>query len=296
MTVPDLGLVAVFVKVVELESFTSAANALGLPKSSVSRSVSQLEEALGVRLLQRTSRQLSLTEAGRGFFDRVREPLHGVVDALDTAAESNRSPSGVIRLTAPGDMGGSVLAAPLSEFVRKYPDIKLELTLTSRVVDLIQERFDIAIRATQRLEDSSLVARRIGGPAVGLFASSAYLKRRGKPKTVAELADHDCILFRAHGTRATWRLEGPNGEERVDVTGPINVDDIGFVRRAIEEGVGIGLLPMLFRSEAVRVLPEHRSASAGSLFVVMPSGRHIPARVALLRDFLLDKLKAACNE
>lgn len=295
MSVPDLGLVAVFVKVVELESFTAAASALGLPKSSVSRSVSQLEEGLGVRLLQRTSRHLSLTDAGRGFYDRVREPLHGVVDALDTAAESSRSPSGVIRMSAPPDMGGTLLAAPIAEFLRKYPDIKIDLVLTGRMVDLVSERFDLAVRATERLEDSSLVARRIGGPALGLYASASYVKRRGKPKTVAELSAHDCVLFRAHDTRATWRLDGPSGEERVDVTGPINADDMGFIRRMVAEGLGIGLLPSIFDKDLVRILPEH-TLRAGSLHLVMPSGRHVPARVSLLRDFLLEKLKSACSE
>lgn len=296
VSVPDLGLVAVFVKVVELESFTAAASALGLPKSSVSRSVAQLEEGLGVRLLQRTSRKLSLTDAGRGFFDRVREPLNGVVDALDSAAESSRAPSGIIRITAPPDLGYTLLAAPLAEFLIEHPQIKIDLSLTSRVVDLVQERFDLALRATERgLEDSTLVARRLGGPRTGLFASPAYLKRRGKPRTAAELAEHDCILFRAHDGRTVWRLQGSKGEERVTVSGPINVDDINFVRRAVAEGAGIGTLPVIAESEAVRVLPDY-TLPGGALFLVMPSGRHVPARVALLRDFLIDKLKSACTE
>ena len=293
---PDLGLVAVFVKVVELESFTGAANALGLPKSSVSRSVTQLEEGLGVRLLQRTSRKLSLTDAGRGFFDRVREPLNGVVDAMDTAAESSRSPTGTIRITAPPDMGQTLLAGPIVEFVRKYPQIHIDLALTSRMVDLVQERFDLAVRATERLEDSSLVARRLGGPQMGLFASAAYLKRRGKPRTCAELAEHECVLFRAHDARATWRLKGPNGVESVEVRGPLSADDMAFVRRAVVEGAGIGMMPMMREKDLVRVLPDHVLETSGTLYLVMPSGRHVPARVALLRDFLIDKLKTACSE
>lgn len=296
MSVPDLGLVAVFVKVVELESFTAAATALGLPKSSVSRSVTQLEEGLGVRLLQRTSRKLSLTDAGRGFFDRVREPLNGVVDAMGTAADSSRTPAGTIRFTAPPDMGHALLGAPLAEFVRKYPQIRVDLTLTSRVVDLVQERFDLALRATERLEDSSLVARRLGGPQLGLFASAAYLKRRGTPTTVAELEDHDCVLFRAHDGRAVWRLRGPNSSESVNVSGAINVDDMAFVRRVVVEGAGIGLLPGLRERELVHLLPDHSLEATAVLYLVMPSGKHVPARVTLLRDFLVERLKTACTE
>src|SRR5687767_2518928 len=128
MPLPDLGLVTVFVKVVELEGFTAAAKALGLPKSSVSRSVAQLEESLGVRLLQRTSRTLSLTDAGRAFYDRVREPLSGVLDAMNDVTESQREPRGMIRLTAPADLGSTILVEPIAEFVRANPQIRIELS------------------------------------------------------------------------------------------------------------------------------------------------------------------------
>jgi len=291
MALPELGLVAVFVRVVELEGFTAAANALGLPKSSVSRSVAQLEESLGVRLLQRTSRKLSLTDAGRAFYDRVREPLCGVLDAMNDASESQRQPSGVIRLSAPPDLGSAMLAPPITEFVRKHPQIRVELSLTNRMVDLVAERFDLALRATPRLEDSSLVARKILGGVGGLFAAPSYLKRRGKPRTLAEVEGHDCVLFRAHDGRAIWRLQGPHGAEQVEVRGAISADDLGFVRRAVVAGAGIAFLPgtPLPDDELVRVLPDH-CAEGGALYVVMPSGRHVPARVALLRDFLIAKL------
>ncbi len=262
MAVPDLSLIAVFVKVVELESFTAAAKALGLPKSSVSRSVAQLEEALGVRLLQRTSRKSSLTDEGRAFVERVREPLAGVLEAMSDAAESQREPRGLIRLTAAPDLGSALLAAPIAEFARKHPLIRVELTLTTRIVDLVAERFDLAIRATPRLEDSSLVARKTSGSEGGLFASPEYIKRRGKPRSVAELSEHECVVFRGHEGHTTWRLLGPNGPEQIEVRG----------------------------GDLVRVLPDY-TPEAGSLFVVMPSGRHVPARVVLLRDFLHEKLR-----
>jgi DNA-binding transcriptional LysR family regulator len=292
MSLPDLGLVAVFVRVVELDSFTAAATALGLPKSSVSRSVAQLEEALGVRLLQRTSRKLSLTDSGRAFYERVRDPLTGVVEAMTDATEENREPRGTIRFTAPPDLGLALLAPLLAEFARKYPHIHVDVMLTTRLVDLIAERFDLALRATKRLDDSTLVARRIGAITAALFASPAYLKREGTPRSIADLAAHKCVLFRANDGRSSLRLQGPGGEEVVEVRGPISTDDIGFVRRAVLEGAGIGLLPHQIVSEQdklVPVLPAY-SLEGAVLYLVMPSGRHVPTRVRLLRDFLAERL------
>ncbi len=291
MSLPDLSLVAVFVKVVELEGFTAAANALGLQKSSVSRSVAQLEEALGVRLLQRTSRKLSLTDEGRAFFERVREPLSGVLDAMDCVVESTGEPRGTIRFSAPPDLGAQILAEPVASFVRAHPLIHVDLVLTNRLVDLVAERIDIALRATAKLEDSTLVARRIPGPRIGLFASPGYVKLRGAPATVAELAAHDCVLFRGHEGQATWLLHGPSGEESVRVRGPINADDFGFIRPAMSEGAGIGMLPLISHADdLVRILPEH-TMEGGAMYLVLPSGRQVPARVKLFRDFLAERLK-----
>jgi DNA-binding transcriptional LysR family regulator len=181
-----------------------------------------------------------------------------------------------------------LLAAPLAEFARKYPQITIDITLTARMVDLVQERFDIALRATDKLDDSSLVARRLSTAQVGMYASRDYVKRRGKPKTVSELANHDFVMFRG---RNTLKLDGPDGEVEVAVRGPINVDDVGFVRLAVLEGAGIGLMPLVACGDEVeRILPEYASRG-GSLYLVMPSGRHLPARVALFRDFLVEKLK-----
>lgn len=291
VALPDLSLVAVFVKVVELEGFTAAATSLGLQKSSVSRSVAQLEEELGVRLLQRTSRKLSLTDEGRAFFERVREPLSGILDAMEGVVESTGEPRGTIRFTAPADLGAQILAEPITAFVRKHPRIHVELVLTNRLVDLVAERIDLALRATGKLEDSALVATRIPGPRIGLFASPAYIKRRGAPATVGELAQHDCVLFRGQHGRASWTLHGPAGEERVTVTGPISADDFGFIRPAMSEGAGIGMLPLIAPAEdLVRILPDH-TMEGGAMFLVLPSGRQVPARVKLLRDFLAERLK-----
>jgi DNA-binding transcriptional LysR family regulator len=294
MTTIDPVKVAAFVRVVEAESFTAAAQLLGLPKSSVSRSVSRLEEDLGVRLLQRTTRRLHLTDAGSAFYQKARGALSALEEAALTAADLGHEPRGTVRITAPVDLG-EFLADPLTRFVREHPQIQVDLVLTARIVDMIREGFDLALRAS-RLKDSSLIARKLGSFADGLYAAPAYLKRRGTPASLAELANHDCILFRARAGRSTWTLRGPRGEEHVEVGGSINADDMSFIVHAAEAGAGIAYLPHVLAARSVaakrlvRVLPDHCWTHA-DLSLVLPSGRHIPTRVALLRDFLAESLK-----
>lgn len=296
MSTIDLNHVVAFVRVVEEESFTAAAKSLGVPKSTVSRAVSKLEEELDVRLLHRTTRKLSLTDAGAAFFDRVREAVSGIDDAVEAASEAGKTPRGIVRVTAPVDIGVVLLADVVSRFVRKYPQIHVDLTLTSRIVDLVKEGFDLAVRAA-KLDDSTLVARKLGATSMGVFASRGYLDKRRRPETPADLAGHDCVLFRAKAGRATWALVGPSGVEEVEVRGAIGVDDILFVQRAILAGAGVGLLPMfLARShveggELVRVLPSWAVRGA-PVHLVAPSVRNEPARVALFREFVVANLRA----
>ena len=207
----DLNLVTAFVRVVEQQSFTSAAKALGLPKSSVSRRVTELEEELGVQLLHRTTRKLALTEAGRSYFEQAERALTELQAAAESATGMDTEARGIVRVTAPVDIGVMGLADIVTEFVRAYPDIHVELSLSSKVVDLVAEGFDIGIRAGKS-RDASLVSRRVGNSALGLYASPEYLSARGKPQTLAELPDHDCVLFRGKYGKALWRLEGPDGE------------------------------------------------------------------------------------
>jgi DNA-binding transcriptional LysR family regulator len=293
----DLNHVSVFVRVVELASFTAAAEQLGLPKSSVSRTVTRLEESLGVRLLQRTTRKLHLTDAGHAYYDRARLALSGLEEAASAATNMSTEPRGIVRVTAPNDLGRMKLADLLARFSKKYPLVHVELLLTSRFVDLVAEGVDLALRAASKLTDSTLIARKIGGDSLGVFASPAYLRRRGRPKAFGELAQHDCVLFRGKQGRAEWRLSGPMGEESVTVRGPLSVDEMGFAVQAVAAGLGIGLLPnaatrITFergRPAPVRLLPEY-SGGSGGLYVVTPSARFQPASVTALRDFLIDEL------
>jgi len=293
----DLNRLSIFVRVVEASSFTAAARTLGLRKSSVSRSVAKLEEDLGVRLLHRTTRRLSLTDAGRAYFDRVREALSGVDEATVSVKEMGHEPQGTVRLIAVPDFATKILADIIARFVRRYPKIHVELVLTSRSIDLVQEGIDIAIRAG-KLVDSSLVVRKILSTDLQLLASPAYLRRRGTPKSLRDLAAHDCILYRPEAGKNTWRLTGPNGDESVDVTGSVGADDMAFLERAALLGVGIalvpgfGVAPEIERGDLVRVLPDYAMVG-GAVYLVSPAARHQLVRVRLMREFLLAQLPKA---
>jgi DNA-binding transcriptional LysR family regulator len=183
----NLNRVAVFARVVEAGGFTPAARTLGVPKSSASRSVRQLEEALGVRLLQRTTRRLRLTSAGQAYYERVASALAGLEEARAAAAEAQDTPRGLVRLATPTEWGSWLIAPVVAEFVGRYPEIRIDVSFTSRDVDLVREGFDLALRVG-RLKDSSLIVRTVGTVAGGLFASERYVARRGAPETPEALA------------------------------------------------------------------------------------------------------------
>lgn len=291
----DYNDIPLFVHVVEAGGFTAAARALGREKSAVSRSIARLEEDLGVRLLQRTTRKLALTEAGRAFYDRVRGAVAGVDDAASAVRELGAEPRGVVRMTASADSHAYGLPGIIARFVEKHPGIHVDLTLTTRAVDLVAEGFDLAIRAG-KLADSALIARRVGPTLLHLFGATSYLERRGHPQTLQDLAEHDCVLFRPHAGRSSWTLTGPTGEETVAVRGPIGCDEMGFAAQAVAEGAGIGLLPIevvrkwVMSREIEVVLKSYRVDGAG-IHIVMPSSDFVPSRVALLRDHLVVEIE-----
>lgn len=293
----DLNRVAAFARVVQDGSFTAAARALGVPKSSVSRSVAQLEQDLGARLLHRTTRKLHLTEAGSAFYDRVSRALADIEEATDAAADTQAQPRGTVRVTAPLDVGVWALAGIVARFAKTNPTIRIEMSLANRVVDLAAEGVDLAVRAGP-VRDGSLIARKVGLVEAGLYASSRWVKRNGMPKSPAELAKFDCILFRPMNGRTTWELTNHEGRtESVSVTGRVGSDDLSFVRKAALAGAGIGLIPQFLcarewqSGKLVRVLPEW-SLAGSELNIVYASARFLPQRVAVVRDYLVQELGA----
>lgn len=289
----DLNRIAAFARVVEAGSFTAAAPALGVRKSSVSRSVAALEADLGIRLLQRTTRRLSVTDAGRAYYQRARDALAGLDEAREAVSSLGAEPRGLVRVTAPVDLAGD-LAAVAARFLRAWPAVRVEALLTARYVDLVKEGFDLAVRAGP-LADSSLLARKLADTDLGLFASPVYLAAAGRPRRPADLARHECVLFRAGGSTATWRLSGPGGEQEVAVRGRADTDELAFVRSMLLAGFGIGLAPVSMLAplaatgELERVLPRWARRSA-PVHVVWPSRRFEPAAVALFREALAEAL------
>jgi DNA-binding transcriptional LysR family regulator len=287
--------VTAFVRVVQDGSFTAAAKALGLPKSSVSRSVAQLEQDLGVRLLHRTTRKLHLTDAGTAFHDRVARALADIDEATSAASDLQRELRGVIRITAPLDLGVWAVAPMVARFVRKHPTVNVEVRLSSRVVDLVAEGFDLAVRAG-KLRDQSLVARRVGSLEMGLYASSKYLKKKGAPVTLEDLSKFESIVLHSDNGPLGWKLTSDNGEERtIEPRGAISADDISFMKKAVLAAGGIALLPRFLcareeqSGKLLRVLPDWRLSGA-ELHVVYPSARYVPQRVIAFRDHLVREL------
>jgi len=288
----DLNEMLVFARVVQAGSFTAAAAALGMPKSTVSRKVSELEKRLKARLLQRTTRKLSLTDVGRTFYDYSAR-IVGEIDEAERAVSSLQEiPRGLLRVTAP--VNAAFLGPIVSDYLQRYREVRLELFCTARTVDLVEERFDLGIRAG-RLADSTLIARSLGSVKWFLVASPAYLKRRGRPRSPAALKEHDCLFFGA-GTQGTaLHLESGEGSVRLAPSARLLVSDMDVLSAAVTTGLGIGLLPAFICVEDLRARRLERvlrdwSAPATPVHVVYPSTRHLSPKVKSFIDHLYERM------
>ncbi len=285
-----------FVAVAAAGSFTAAALQTEIPKSTLSRAVTRLEEQLKTRLLMRASRTLTLTEAGRSLYAQAAPHIEGLKQVTRALRERQDLLRGTIRLTCPVDIGVAHLGELLTHFVVRYPGLRVELDASARVVDLVAEGFDAALRAMTRPTGTGLIVRKLMDSEGQLFAAPSYIARKGMPKVPAELTQHDLVTFRADRSGvATLELTGSEGVQRVDVQGRLSAGEFMFVRAALMAGAGIGPLPSFMAQEElqsgrlVRVLPAYRLKS-GSLYFVYPAGRHTPRRVLALRDFLIEGL------
>ncbi len=288
----DLNHVVVFEAVARTSSFSAAARELGIPKSSASRAVARLENELNVQLLFRTTRRVSLSEAGTALYDRLTPILRSMKGALSGLPERGEEPSGTLKVTAPVDLGVLFLAEVLARYTARYPAVSVDLHLTGRVVDLVGEGFDVALRAASKLEDSSLIVRRAVPLVTQLYASPGYLARRGTPRTVDELDQHDWVVFRGGPQRLRV------GTVRAAAARPPRIvcDELLFVRDAVRTGIGIGLLPTfvaepdVLAGSLVKILPRFERP-AGSLYIVTPAAKHVAAKVTAFRDLVLEMLR-----
>lgn len=283
---------AVFVRVVERGGFARAADELGVRTSSVSRAVARLEAVVGARLLQRTSRSVQATTEGSQLYDSVARSVTAIRRAGQGLAPVSGAPRGRLRITAPVDIAQTFLAGVVAAFVERYPLVEVEMSATNRLVNLVEEGFDLAVRAS-RLADSSLIARRIGDGVLTLYASPHYLDTHGVPSAAADLERHRVVVFGAKGGDAQWRLRSRTSEATIRVHGHVGGDDYGFLRAIVLASSGIGLLPEIICAEdeaagrIVRVLPGFETFGA-PIHVLYPSARHVPTRVTAFRDLLVE--------
>jgi DNA-binding transcriptional LysR family regulator len=288
----DLNEIVVFARVVQAGSFTTAAAQLGMPKSTVSRKVSELEERLGSRLLQRTTRALSLTDVGRTYYDYCARIVGEIEEAERAVSSLQGTPRGLLRITAPVNV--SFLGPIVSEFLQRYPEVQIELFCTQRAVDLIEERYDLGIRAGV-LADSTLIARSLGTVRWFAVATPAYLDEHGRPRSPEELEQHACVLFGAGAAGTIVNLERGDASVHIGVSPRLFVSDMDVLRAAVNAGLGIGILPAFqcvedLRSRRLERVLSDWSVPSTPVHVVYPSTRHVSAKVKTFIDHLQERM------
>jgi DNA-binding transcriptional LysR family regulator len=272
-----------FAGVAALRSFTAAARELGIPKQTLSRRVAALEQALGVRLLHRTTRRLHLSEVGAAYAERCAEVSRMAEEANRSVTEAGEVPKGTLRVTADPVFGEAFLGAVITEFARRWPEVQVEVVLTRRRVDLVEEGFDVAFRVG-RVEDAALVATRLGPARVRYCASPRYLARQGAPKTPEDLASHACIVVITEGGPVRWPFQIGNRDRLVPVSGRLRFNSFALAHAAALAGLGIAIFPEFVCAEDVRrkrLAPvlEDCVGEVGAVWLVHPRQRYLSARV-----------------
>jgi len=284
-----------FVAVVDAGGFSAAASKLGLSKSAVSKQVSRLEDRLGARLLNRTTRRLALTEVGRAFYERGVRILAEVEEAERAVTELHAEPRGTLRVNAPMSFGIGHVAPALPAFMARYPELSVDLVLNDRVVDVIDEGFDLAIRIT-RLRDSSLIARRLARFRRVVCATPAYWNRKGRPTRPDDLAGHDCLIYTYLSNPGEWPFDGPEGRVNLQVTGRLFANNGDALRSVALEGLGVVMIPTfiicddLIAGRLETVLEDWEERDLG-IWAVYPHNRHLSAKVRAFVDFLAERFK-----
>jgi DNA-binding transcriptional LysR family regulator len=292
-----LELLAAFVAVADTGSFTSAAKKLGRDASIISRRVSQLEQQLGVSLLSRTTRRVALTEVGSRYYVRVQGILEELSNASREASDVAASPQGLLRVSVPVTFGRQWIAPLLPQFLKRHPQIRIDARFSDRMVDVVAEGFDIAIRVG-RLRDSSLKARKIATFRNLLVAAPTYIAMRGKPRTPEDLKNHDCIGFTGYAGWPDWPLVKAGKRKTVRPHGPLIADNSEVVLAAAVAGAGITFTadwlagPAMREGKLVEVLPGWGGKGEGGVYVVLPPGRLVPTKTRIFVDEISKSIKA----
>ncbi len=287
-----LDVMRLFVRVVESSSFSKAAKAEGLVQPTVSKQIAALEARLGVQLLRRTSRGLSMTEAGQSFYESAAKLLDDFDQVENNVGRQQASPIGHIRVAMSAGFGRMHILPRLHRLLAKYPELTIETDISDRHINLIENGIDVAIRIGA-LADSSLIARRIGSGEMAVVAARSYVEARGEPRTLDELAHQDCVAFISEGVVRNWNFQGPGGPILIQPKGPIRTSDAEHIRASVLSGFGFAQAPAwLFPDElasgsVVRVLSDYAPAPH-AIFAVTPSGRLQSSKVRVFIDFLAE--------
>ncbi len=292
----DLNQVFLFVEVVRAGSFAQAGRRVGVPANSVSRKIQQLETDLGSRLIHRSTRKLTLTAAGRAFFDRCAASVAELALAGQESVDGNKMPSGLVRVAAPTDFFDVFRLEWIAEFLAAYPRLRMEFALDDAKADLIAASIDVAFRAGH-LVDARHVGHKLIETHFGLVASPAYIAARGAPTKPQSLTAHDCLPQSNRSGPVIWHLQGPDGSSDIEVSGRFSANTSRVLLRAAVAGLGVALLPMsvtapeIEAGRLVRVLPRYRREGA-DLYAVYVSRRQIPRAVSAFAEFAREKLRS----
>ncbi len=288
--------IPVFVAVVEHGGFSPAARSLGISKSAVSKRINQLEQQLGVKLLHRTTRKLSLTEAGKHYFEHAAKANNAAKDAEDAVAQLQGEPQGLLRINTPMSFGRLHIAPLIGKFLQRYPKITIDMMMDDKVVDLVAEGFDVAIRAGN-LPDSSLIIRKLAPLKSVLCASPEYLKQHGIPQTIEQLAAHNCLQFSYSRDLKEWTFMRDGQSQSIEIKGNYRVNNSEALREAMLQGLGIGRLPTfvagpdIVAGRLISLLNQYQMPSQ-SIYAVFSERQFLPAKVRAFVDFAIEHLAA----
>jgi len=286
------GAIPVFVAVVEQGGFSPAARMLGISKSAVSKRINSLEQNLGIKLLHRTTRKLSLTEAGEHFFEHAVIANNAAQDAQDAVAQLQGEPQGRLRINTPMSFGRLHVSPLIPVFLKRYPKITIDMVMDDKVVDLVGGGFDIAIRSG-KLPNSNLIARKLAPLKSVLCAAPAYIENHGYPETLNDLKQHNCLLFSYSRDLKEWRFTRNEVAESIEVSGNYQVNNSEALRDAILQGLGIGRLPTFvagpdIKSGKLVPLFENYEMLQQSIYAVFLERQFMPAKVRAFLDFAID--------
>lgn len=283
-----------FAALAEARSFTRASQKLGIPKQTLSRHIAELESSLDVQLLHRTTRRVALTDAGAAYAARCEEIVRLADEANRAITDAGASPRGVLRITADPVFGEAFLAPVIVEYATQFREVQIDVVLTRRKVDVIEEGFDVAFRVGQ-IEDTTLTATALGPARVRYCASPAYLARRGRPESPAGLAEHDCIVVAADGSAVRWPFRGRKRPELVAVSGRLRLNSFAIAHEAARAGLGIAIFPEFacaddLAAKRLTSVLDDWTVEVGSVWLVHPAARYLSARVRTFVELAVARL------